>query len=108
VPFLCGLKLEYLALLNEKEKILTVNYLPVPFFRQRRICNESNRESRDLIADYPELVRELETAWDAWYGSFSKQRFDEKEENPRQLKRRTEAHMGDKGSGVPYVPVAMP
>jgi arylsulfatase A-like enzyme len=65
-------------------------------------------ESRDLIADYPELVRELETAWDAWYGSFSKQRFDEKEENPRQQKNRTGAHMGDKGSGVPYVPVAMP
>jgi arylsulfatase len=67
---------------------------------------DDRSETRDLVLQYPEKAQELETAWDTWYGGFSKTPFIDPDESPRKKKNRESAHMGDKGSGANYKPVA--
>jgi len=59
-------------------------------------------EADNLVKKNPEVARDLEAAWDKWRDSIPNQ---PSEENKDSL---LKAHMGDQGTGAPYVPSPMP
>lgn len=61
-------------------------------------------ESDNIIAQNPEKAKELEDAWNKWRSSLPGEKSGGDDPKASLLK----AHMGDKGTGVPYVPSPMP
>ena len=99
-----GYLVDHRYILQNDWKLVSVDGLPWELFN----IHEDRNEINNLADIMPEKVTEMESAWNSWYFSFSNTLFIDPDENPDKLLRRTRAHMGDKGSGVPYTPAALP
>jgi arylsulfatase len=60
--------------------------------------SKDRTETQNLASQNPQQVADMADSWDAWYNSFSPGSFVEVPDE----------HMGDQGTGVLYVPYAMP
>lgn len=65
-------------------------------------------ETNDLSSGNQDKVSDMEALWETWYAGFSKTPFLDPDIDEDKLEKITSAHMGDKGTGVPYIPVEMP
>lgn len=85
-------------------KLVSVDGEPWELFNLK----EDRSETDNLISRYPEKAKELATAWETWYGGFSRKPFLDPNESEKKKRARSKMHMGDKGSGATYLPVGMP
>jgi arylsulfatase A-like enzyme len=77
-------------------KLVSVDGQPWELFNVGR----DRTETENAAEQHPEIVQDLKTAWEQWYGSFS--------DGIRASTTPANQRMGDQGSGLLYVPSALP
>lgn len=102
---MAGYMADHRYIRHNEWKLVSVDCQPWELFN----LNDDRSETQNLIAEFPEKARQLETAWDRWYSEVAGgEPFLDPNETTQKTRRRESAHMGDKGSGIHYVPVALP